>query len=260
MRCGECSEPSEAKVNKKTEGGRDFRGAVRGLVRQVSPPVLLAVVRKGRAMLRARETVQVSAGAEVPGEQSLGIYWDAEMAAALETWGADSTWQEVQLIFSGLRGRVLDIACGTGVVMEILGKFPEVEVSGCDISDYLLAKGVERGLAAERMTCCDATKLPYGDGDFDYGYSIGSLEHFTDEGITGFLREARRVTRAASFHMIPVSKSGQDEGWMSPLQSYFNNSEGWWVKRAEAVFSRVVVVRSGWSDKWSEGIWMLCYN
>jgi len=193
-------------------------------------------------------------------KQELDIYWDPKMAAALETWGEDNAWQEVQLIFSGLKGRVLDIACGTGVVIEILNNVKGIEVHGCDISDFLLSKAIMRGILEERLRCCDATDMPYPDNSFDYAYSIGSLEHFTEEGISKLLSESSRITKVASFHMIPVSSSGVDEGWIQPYQSYFNNSVDWWVKRASAIFSRVVVVPSSWRDVRSGGIWLICYK
>jgi ubiquinone/menaquinone biosynthesis C-methylase UbiE len=153
---------------------------------------------------------------------------------------------------------VLDIACGTGKVMTILDQ-STLELHGCDISDMLIAKAIERGIAPDRLKICDATKMPYADGFFDYSYSIGSLEHFTDEGIEQFIAETARVTRVASFHMMPTSRSGRDEGWMKTLQSFHNSSVSWWVRRFERKFSRVRVLDSNWNDTLSVGRWFLCY-
>lgn len=190
--------------------------------------------------------------------QELEIYWDPTMAAALETWGEGNAWNEIQLLLLNASGTVLDIACGTGKVMSMLGGLGELEVHGCDISDFLLAKASERGIKIERLTCCDATSLPYPEKRFDYAYSIGSLEHFTEDGISAFMHQCKKVVGKRSFHMVPVSRSQKDEGWISPWQSYFNNSTEWWVAKCKGAFGKVTVLESAWRDEVSLGRWLIC--
>lgn len=196
--------------------------------------------------------------AQKAGPQELDIYWDPTMAAALETWGEGTAWNEIQFLLLNTQGTVLDIACGTGKVMSMLQGIKELEIHGCDISDFLLEKATQRGIAKDRLTCCDATALPYPPGRFDYAYSIGSLEHFTENGIHGFLQECKRVVAKKSFHMIPVSRSQKNEGWISPWQSYFNNSTDWWVAHCKKSFSRLAVLDSAWEDEISIGKWLVC--
>jgi ubiquinone/menaquinone biosynthesis C-methylase UbiE len=190
--------------------------------------------------------------------QELDLYWDPEMAAALETWGEGNAWNEIQLLMLNTRGTVLDIACGTGKVMTLLDGIKALEVHGCDISDFLLTKAVERGISKERLICCDATALPYSAKHFDYAYSIGSLEHFTEEGIHALMQQCKKVVRGRSFHMIPVSRSQKNEGWISPWQSYFNNSIDWWVAKCKSTFGKVTVLDSAWQDEVSVGKWLIC--
>ena len=181
------------------------------------------------------------------------------MAQALETWGEGNTWDEIQYLLATARGRVLDIACGTGKTMQVLGnRFPGLELHGCDISDFLISKAVERGLAADRFKVCDATQTGYPDRLFDYSYSIGSLEHFTEQGISDCAAEAARLTRHFSAHMVPVARSGQNEGWIKTQQSYFNNSAEWWLEKFRAHFPVVSVLESRWSDQISTGRWFVC--
>jgi ubiquinone/menaquinone biosynthesis C-methylase UbiE len=180
------------------------------------------------------------------------------MADMLETWGEGNVWSEVQLLMVDRQGKTLDIACGTGKTMEILSKFPGLELHGLDISDFLLSKAEQRGIPKDRLRVCDATRTDYSDGEFDYSYSIGSLEHFTEQGIVDFLSEASRLTRKASFHMIPVSRSGKDEGWLKTVQSFHNNSIDWWLKRFTAAYDTVYVCDSKWQDEISVGRWFLC--
>jgi ubiquinone/menaquinone biosynthesis C-methylase UbiE len=157
------------------------------------------------------------------------------------------------------RGKVLDIACGTGKVMSLLAPLTRIEVHGCDISDMLLAKAVERGIAPERLNVTDATAMTYPDASFDYAYSIGSLEHFTEDGIMKFLRESVRVVDGPTFHMVPTSRSQTDEGWLRTFQSFHNNRIEWWVERCAAVYPQVRVLDSAWQDRISVGKWLLCF-
>lgn len=194
-----------------------------------------------------------------PDSQDLDLYWDDEMAAILETWGESHVWKEIQLLLWNSHGKVLDIACGTGITMKILESIPAVDVHGCDISDLLIEKAIGKGISKDRLKVADATNLEnYQDNEFVHCYSIGSLEHFTDDGIDSFIAESRRVTSGAGFHMIPVSRKDEDEGWLKTYQSFFNNSKGWWETKFRQSFDEVVILPSGWEDDISVGVWVIC--
>jgi SAM-dependent methyltransferase len=197
-------------------------------------------------------------GGAAPDEQDLGVYWDPKMAALLETWGIGNAWNEIQLLLVNTEGKVIDIACGTGKVMTLLAPYPRLEVHGFDISDFLIQKAIDRGIPRDRLKIADATKTDYPDHAFDYGYSIGSLEHFTEDGIVAFAAETRRIVKRASFHQIPTSRSGKDHGWIKTLQSYHNNSVGWWLERFHTAYPTVHVFDSAWNDKISVGKWFVC--
>ena len=66
----------------------------------------------------------------------------------------------------------------------------------------------------------DATKLDYPAEFFDYPYSIGSLEHFTDEGIDAVIDNLHYCTKIGSFHMMPLSKKNIDEGWWKRIRVF----------------------------------------
>jgi ubiquinone/menaquinone biosynthesis C-methylase UbiE len=193
-------------------------------------------------------------------KQDLDLYWDANYAKVLEEWGKDNVWNEIQLLLSSKKGKVLDIACGTGITIKILEKYPWIELYGFDISDLLIEKAIEKKIPKERLKIADATKPNYSTKEFDYSYSIGSLEHFTLDGIDKFIGESSRITKKASFHMIPVSKSGTNEGWMKTIQSFFNNSEEWWFGNFKKHYSFVYSIPSKWEDNISYGRWFICVN
>ena len=190
--------------------------------------------------------------------QDLEIYWNPKMAEILNTWGEGNAWNELEFLMVNCRGKVLDIACGTGKNIETLSKFPQIEVYGCDISDFLIKKALDRGIPEERLKICDATKTDYHDNSFNYSYSIGSLEHFTESGIVQFVAESYRITQYTSFHMIPVSRSGKNEGWIKTLQSFHNNSVDWWLNKYKSSYQSVFVIDSSWQDDISVGKWFIC--
>jgi ubiquinone/menaquinone biosynthesis C-methylase UbiE len=180
------------------------------LIKDLCPPIFWRTLQNIKQAAHSRK---ISSDGHA---QDLDVYWDAEMAEVLETWGEGNAWLEIQFLMNGCRGSVLDIACGTGKVMALLQKnfSNEISISGCDISDMLIDKALERGLDPNVLTVCDATKLPYQNFQFDYSYSIGSLEHFTESGIELAIAEMARVTKVASFHMMPTSRSQLNEGWL----------------------------------------------
>jgi ubiquinone/menaquinone biosynthesis C-methylase UbiE len=192
------------------------------------------------------------------GLQDLDVYWDDKMADALEEWGEGNAWSEIEYLLVNCSGKILDIACGTGKNIESLSKFSHIEVHGCDISDFLLERAVARHISQDRLMVCDATKMPYENDSFSCAYSIGSIEHFTEDGIIALVAESYRVARQASFHMLPVSRSGENEGWMKTVQSFHNNSVEWWLDKFHSSYKTVYVLDSKWSDKISVGKWFVC--
>ena len=87
------------------------------------------------------------------------------------------------------RPRILDVGCGTGANLELLGRFGEAE--GVDVSEDALAFCRARGLQNVRHG--EAEKLPYQDGTFDLVTALDVVEHLDDD-VAG-LREMRRVLR-----------------------------------------------------------------
>jgi ubiquinone/menaquinone biosynthesis C-methylase UbiE len=230
--------------------------------RQVCPPILWSSLSIVKAKLRKFRLLNVTSSLttehHIPDSQDLDVYWNPEMAESLETWGEGNAWSEIQFLMVNYKGKVLDIACGTGKVIEILSKFSNLEIYGCDISDFLIQKAINRGIPNQYLKVCDATHTDYEDNFFKYAYSIGSLEHFTEEGIQRFISEVYRITTCSSSHMIPVSRSGKDEGWLKTNQSYYNNSVEWWLDKFKSSYKDVYILDSQWEDSISLGKWFIC--
>lgn len=217
------------------------------------PPILLDFLRLIKKQSKIKTLI------DDPKKQSLDLYYDPQMAKILDTWGEKNAWIEIQHIFHEKnKNKILDIACGTGKVIEILNENIKAKnVYGCDISDFLISKAVERGIPEQKLKICDATNLPYNENEFDYNYSIGSLEQFTHDGIIKFLRSSMKVTKFYGYHMIPVSRNNKDNGWIENYQSYFNNSENWWSNLCNQITSDFYFIDSSWEDDLSVGKWLI---
>ena len=90
-----------------------------------------------------------------PDKQDLEIYWTEEMAAVLETWGEGNAWAEIEYLMAARKGKVLDIACGTGKTMQILSRYPDLTIFGVDISNLLISQALARGIPQERLMIAD---------------------------------------------------------------------------------------------------------
>jgi ubiquinone/menaquinone biosynthesis C-methylase UbiE len=227
------------------------------IIQQLAPPILLDALEFIVGFSRGKNCSDSDASQQ-PLEQDLEVYWNPKMAEALESWGEGTTWAELEFLMASCTGKVLDIACGTGKTVQLVSQYPHLEVYGCDISDFLISKAIARGIKPDYLTVCDATQTAYEDNFFDYAYSIGSLEHFTEEGILKFVQEAYRITKYATFHMVPVSRKRRDEGWIHKFQSYYNNSTEWWIKLFQSCYDVVLVIDSSWQDRLSVGQWFVC--
>ncbi len=232
---------------------------IKKIIALVCPPIIWKGITKIKnqtvSTYQKKENVIISN----PNEQDLDIYWDPKMAEMLETWGENHVWNEIQMLLANSSGKVLDIACGTGVTINIVAKNNQLQVHGCDISDFLIEKAINRGIKSELLKVCDATNMDcYKDNSFDYSYSIGSLEHFTDDGILKFVGEIYRITNKYTYHMVPVSITGVNHGWIKTVQSYYNNSEEWWIEKFKSKYKTVKSINSGWKDEISIGMWFIC--
>jgi ubiquinone/menaquinone biosynthesis C-methylase UbiE len=92
--------------------------------------------------------------------------------------------------------RVLDVACGPGIVVEALARFA-LEVVGCDITPAMLDKARQRcaaaGLSNVRFTPGRAEALPFDDASFDVVVSRSAVHHFSEP--TAAFREMARVVK-----------------------------------------------------------------
>lgn len=96
------------------------------------------------------------------------------------------------------RPRILDVGCGTGGMLSLLGGFGEVV--GIDHSPQAIAFCRKRGL--DQVGLGDAASLPAMSGKFDLVTMFDLLEHLDDD--RGSLRGAHQALRAGGCLLLTV--------------------------------------------------------
>lgn len=90
--------------------------------------------------------------------------------------------------------RVLDVACGSGYGLEMLGRSAK-EVIGVDVEFNIIKKAKDACFGDSRISflVADGCKLPFANSCFDVVTSFETIEHIHDR--SGFLQEIRRVLK-----------------------------------------------------------------
>ena len=116
-----------------------------------------------------------------------------------DPWGRFYRAREERAITRALqylprRGRILDVACGTGRVTALLAKSGFDEVTGTDVSPAMLVVAKRRLPQAEFFQG-DATHLPVEDGSYDAVSCVGLLMHLDASTRLAALQELARISR-----------------------------------------------------------------
>ncbi len=135
--------------------------------------------------------------------QNWGFYWRQSEQASKRVYAAIASLYRKVFIRPRLhrvlrrqfaRGaQVLHAGCGGGQVDE--GIHEQLRITALDISADALALYQRHNPSVSRIRHGDILALPYSDGEFDGYYSLGVVEHFTDDEIRRILDEASRVLK-----------------------------------------------------------------
>ena len=94
--------------------------------------------------------------------------------------------------------RVLEVGCGTGLVLERIAKFAS-EAKGIDLSPGMLAHAKARKLDVQEADC---TRLPFEDASFDVACSFKVLAHVPD--FDAAMAEMVRVVRPGGHLVVDI--------------------------------------------------------
>jgi len=133
------------------------------------------------------------------------------MAASAAFRSADVLGRILRALGPPPLGRVLDLACGPGIVAEVLAPLAAA-VEGVDATPKMVELAAARlrgaGLANTAFRVGAAESLPFGDSAFDAVVTRLSLHHFPDPAAV--LREVHRVLRPAGTLVVADVVSSED--------------------------------------------------
>ncbi|WP_276850655.1 class I SAM-dependent methyltransferase [Enterocloster lavalensis] len=89
--------------------------------------------------------------------------------------------------------RVLDLGCGNGNLIRMLGEVKQVSCWGADLSPQMIREAGKNLGEGVNLAVADAASLPYGDGQFDIVICNASFHHYTEPERA--VEEIRRVLR-----------------------------------------------------------------
>lgn len=106
--------------------------------------------------------------------------------------------------------RVLDVACGTGVLFPFYRLRQAADVLAVDISPEMAKLAAKKAWPSLRVVCGDIETLP-GTGDFDCCVVYNAFPHFPDPAglvahLAGFLKPEGRLTVAHSMSLEQLNR------------------------------------------------------
>jgi len=121
------------------------------------------------------------------------------------------TWAEILIGAAPPSGRVLDMACGTGIVSRALARQNSVEtVNAFDISAEMVDAAQQHSEAGATISysTASAEKTPFADNAFSAAYCQQGFQFFPDK--VGALKEAGRVVAPGGVIAISVWTFAKD--------------------------------------------------
>lgn len=151
------------------------------------------------------------------------------------TFAYNSTiWNQVRFFGNNFGARHLEIACGTGTLLDIIVKWLKFRgrlnshIVGIDYAEPMLEGARRRfaGNSAIEVRHADAAALPYPDADFDTANIANSVHCFPD--VDGAFQDVFRVlkpggTLAANVLLYPRT--------IQPFRSIANRINNWGIKK-----------------------------
>ncbi len=147
---------------------------------------------------------------------------DRLIASVLFAWATEEMVEDQQRPhverFAGVPGRVLEIGCGRGTMLQML-EAAEIEAYGLDTSDEALTACQAKGLAAVRADALEHL-ASLADGSLGGIFCAHVIEHFTPIDASRLILESLRVLKPGG-RFVLVTPNARDlrvveRFWLDP--------------------------------------------
>lgn len=156
-----------------------------------------------------------------------------------EAWdrapGKDVFIRALQRLRTTERGKLVDIGCGTGFLLDRIQRevSAQWDLSGIDFAPAAIARGTER-YPSLKLSCQDGTATTFAPETFNVLVSYGAMEHFPDPEAA--IREVARLLVPGGQFLIMLPTLGAyrtdrtDEAWYEDLtgQPQWNLGRSTW--------------------------------
>lgn len=179
----------------------------------------------------------------------------------LDTWGEGNVWTEFKKYTKDWKGRVLDIGCGTGSVLQNLKlQNSNVQILGIEPGEQLVKQSMNNGILSDEFICTTFSQFLQKNNKYetDYVYSIAALQYFNLTELKELVDFIKTNVNKQAVFFLPASNDNIDHGIYLSWQTYNRVSEKWW----QSLFSRdlnefkMETERSDWKDAECYGIWI----
>jgi ubiquinone/menaquinone biosynthesis C-methylase UbiE len=168
-------------------------------------------------------------------------YWDGERKYGYGGYTYDGRWRPIaqaMVNHYGLKSgdRILDIGCGKGFLLyEFTQIVPGIEIAGLDISGYAIDNAKEE--VHPFLKQGNARSLPFGDNEFDFIVSLGTLHNLHNFELFDALNEIVRVGRGPSYVMVETYRNERERVnllyWQLTCASFYTPEEwAWFFEKA----------------------------
>lgn len=145
-----------------------------------------------------------------------------------------SLMQQVRFFGPNFGARHLDVACGTGTLLELIlrwrrwRKLPKVNIVGIDYAESMLAGARHRfaGQPDLEFRLADVAEMPFADAEFDTANVANAVHCFPD--VDGGLCDIHRVLRPGGTLALNVLLYPQGS-W--PLKNIANRINDWGIRK-----------------------------
>ncbi|MBQ7117825.1 MAG: class I SAM-dependent methyltransferase [Clostridia bacterium] len=145
-------------------------------------------------------------------------FYDEHMLTEVD--GCRSAYKKMAALIPTHTQALLDLGCGTGLELdEILSLYPDISVTGIDLSKGMLKRLCEKHPDRKlKLICGDYFKTELGEKAFDCAVSFQTMHHFPKEKKLSLYKKINASLRDAGIYIecdYMVETQAEEDFWFS---------------------------------------------